>query len=114
MRYNLEKCIQLTNDLVMHCYALGAEQYHIDFDIQGQGYCSFQIKAAISSLDEGTLDEMKRSLNADRSHEVEELYWAISSDTDSTAELVTIGMMLDEAEAEYDGETLTIHAMRKS
>jgi hypothetical protein len=112
MKYKVEKCVQLINDLIMFCHGVGATAYHVDY-VPGEEVSVFSIKAEVENLSNEQIEEIRHALTLHREQEVEEMYWSISYDTDDPCELSSIGVMLDEAIVEYDGKTLGIEGKRK-
>lgn len=111
MKFNVERCTTIINDLIYYCHHLGSTAYHINF-YPSKPKSSFTFKADIKGLTEEMVAEIKESLSYPRQHEIEESYWGITYDCDTPCELTMIGMMLDETTVKYDGEVLTIMAER--
>lgn len=113
MKYKVEKCVQIVDDLVLYCHIKGATAYHIDLKPGSEQSC-FTLKAEIKELSPEDFEAIRTELHQARHQEVEELYWGITYDTSDPCELSSIGAMLDEVEVTYDGEVLTIDAMRRN
>jgi len=112
MKYKVEKCIQLINDLILFCHGIGATSYHVDYT-PGEELSVFTINAEVEKLSEEQIEEIRHALTLHREQEVEEMYWSISYDADDPCEISSIGVMLDEAIVDYDGKTLRIEGKRK-
>ncbi|HIT90626.1 MAG TPA: hypothetical protein IAC41_09440 [Candidatus Merdenecus merdavium] len=111
MKYKVEKCFQIINDMMIYCYSLGGKDFQLDFQ-PSEDTCKIVLKTAIDHLSEDTLEELQTGLEQRRQQEVEGMYWAITYDVDSPCEPTLLGMMLDESTATYEDGILTIKAER--
>lgn len=110
MRLRFEKNLRIACDLLTLCHTLGATDYKMDLSTK-DGCTQFIIRANILHLKPGALSEMNESLSVPRQHEIEQNYWALSSEVES-AELTLVGMMLDNVTIEHANGMLTITASR--
>lgn len=108
----LEKKMRILSELVAYCYSLGAEEYSIR--LRRTDNCTIiEVTAAVRGVDEHTVNRLSRLLNVPRQHEVEQMYWELSGDSEDISELTLTGMMTDRVDVELnDGNMLTIRVYR--
>jgi thymidylate synthase len=107
-----QKTIKIVTELLNYCYHHGSDDLHIDINKENKKVIIF-IKAHISFISTENLEFLKKSLNVQRLHEMEEYYWNLTGDNDTDTELSLVGMMIDEAHINYvDGEYLEITLTR--
>lgn len=112
MKFEIDKCLQIINDLVIYCHSIGAYDYQIDYR-PGSVTSTMVVKASVKNLSDEAVADMLHELKHTRHREMEEVYWGVPGDTAGAIELSTIGIMLDRIDVFYDGELLTITAERK-
>ena len=94
----------------MHNY--GADKLSVDLVKDEQGYrLSSQISPV--QLEADKLDELRKHLYQARNPELEDYYWQLAGETDSSSELNLVAMMSDELELELDGDCVSIRLLRK-
>jgi hypothetical protein len=73
------------------------------------------ITGVFQDLSEERLQRMKNLLCQPRNYELEEMYWSLSSERDTDAEIHLVGIMTDEVTISRDPEKklLSIHLVRK-
>ena len=74
-----------------------------------------EISGTYNHLTDERLERLKNLLCQPRNYELEEMYWSLSGESDTDAELHLVGIMTDEVTIERDEENmrLTIHLVRK-
>ena len=112
MKAEFEKTMLIVSELLSYCHQRGAVDYHFDVK-QASSETTFEIKASPATLSDEKYDLLKRKLNAPRQREIEQDFWHLSGDSETTSELVLVGRMTDSANIDYDGETLHIVLKRK-
>lgn len=113
MNHELEKCMRIITDLVFFCHFEGAEHYAIDLDHSEDGYYQMRICCDVAALNREDLVQVAKALNQHRQREMEQNYWELSGETESSGELTLVGMMTDKAKVEYEDGKLTILLWRK-
>ena len=66
----------------------------------------------IKEIDDIELYNLKKILNTNRQHEVEEYYWNLGGECELEGELSLVGMMIDKAEISYNDSILSIKIYR--
>jgi hypothetical protein len=110
MKTEFEKTMLISSELLSYCHLMGADQFHLDVKIE-EGETLFEIKASPAELSKDELEALIKDIGAPRRIEIEQDYWGLSGESESSSELMLVGMMSDETSVEYrDGELLiTIH-----
>ena len=111
MKFRFESGLQIVNDLIFYCHKLGAAEYHVDY-LPSPDNIQLCVEAKIENLSPDKLKEFTHAMLQHRQREIEDSYWAISYDLDNPCEPTLLGMMLDDVRIDYDGEILTIRALR--
>ena len=111
MKQKFAKNMHIINSLVSFCHYAGASDYSIRIKHE-KGLAAFSIAAKIQGMDQHLLQKLRQALELKRCQEVEQNYWELGGEADPQDELTLIGMMLDEAAAQYKEDTLEITATR--
>lgn len=108
MSLELEKSMRIINDLVSFCYYEGAEKISMEWKNLGGKSMQMEVSCAIENLEQKKLEQIRRVLRLPRQHEVEQLYWELSGETEFSGELSLVAAMSDAAEVTYEKGILTI------
>ena len=111
MKVEFEKNMMIASELLSYCHLQGADEFHLDVKVK-DGATSFAIKAFPVHLSDEELEETRKKLNAPRQREMEQDFWGLSGESESTSELVLVGMMSDETGVECKENTLSITLTR--
>ena len=111
MKHEFEKKMHIASDMLSYCHAKGATEFHIDMTDK-HGSCVLKITASPVNLTEESLEKLNTRLSAPRNPEIEQDYWALMGESESFSELMLVGMMSDEARAEYNNHELVIKIKR--
>lgn len=58
------------------------------------------------------IEIMKSLFNVQRQREVEEYYWRLAGETDYESELSLVGIMIDDAKIEFNGDKMIVKLIR--
>jgi hypothetical protein len=110
MKAEFEKTMLISSELLSYCHLRGASQFHLDIKIQDDETL-FEIKASPTRLDEEEMETLVKDIGAPRRREIEQDFWVLSGESESSSELMLVGMMSDDTSVEYKDEELiiTIH-----
>jgi hypothetical protein len=112
LKHANQRNIKIVTELLSYFYNLNSDNVHIDINKDGKKIIIF-IKAQISFISSENLEFLKKSLNVQRCHEMEEYYWNLTGDNDTDTELTLVGMMIDEVHINYvEGEYLELTLTR--
>ena len=112
LKHTNQRNIKIVTELLSYFYNLSSDNVHIDINKEGKKIIIF-IKAQLSFISNENLEFLKKSLNVQRCHEMEEYYWNLTGDNDSATELTLVGMMIDEFHINYvEGEYLELTLTR--
>ena len=111
MKIEFEKKMRIVSDLLSYCHLKGASDINIDMTYKN-GVSFFIIKASPAHISDEELTELRKNLYAPRQTEIEHDYWGLMGESENFTELTLVGMMSDEAEAEYSGGELKIMIKR--
>lgn len=112
MRHEVKKVSKMVDELTTFFLEHEAENLEIkihnlkDKDI---------INVEANNLDNTDLcvERLQRFLSYPRELEMEEYYWKLAGDGDSSMELGLVGMMIDEANISYDKNIIKLELIRK-
>jgi hypothetical protein len=107
MKSEFEKTMLISSELLSYCHIKGANQFHLDVKME-EGETVFEIKASPTELSEEEMESLRKDIGAPRRREMEQDYWGLSGESESSSELVLVGMMSDETSAEFNGGELHI------
>ena len=111
MKIEFEKNMMIASELLSYCHLRGAEEYHLDVK-QTDRETVFTIKASPARIPEEDMEPLRKKLGAPRQREIEQDFWELSGESESYSELTLVGMMSDDVDIEYDGQTLSITIQR--
>lgn len=112
MKHTNQRNIKIVTELLSYFYNHGSDNVHIDINKEDEKVIIF-IKAHITFISSENLEFLKKSLNVQRLHEMEEYYWNLTGDNDTDTELTLVGMMIDEVNINYvAGEYLELTLTR--
>jgi len=112
MKFKFEKNIKIINELIVYYHKLGNSDVHIDLTCD-KNNSYFKISGTILNLSQKELDDLNKTLNAPRQHEIEQYYWNLTGESESDLELSLIGMMVNDAVVTYVDNVLTITIVRE-
>ncbi len=111
MGHRLEKNMKIMEELVSFCTKRGSRDVDINLSF-AKGHSTISVSAKNTDVTNEELDDLKNALYSDRQHEVEECFWNISGEDFYGDELMLTGVMIDEAEVNYDEDKLDIKVKR--
>jgi hypothetical protein len=104
MKSEFEKVMLISSELLSYCHLRGASRFHLDVELSDEDTV-FEIHASPAELDDDEMELLKKDIGAPRSREIEQDFWGLSGESESSSELMLVGMMTDETSVEYhDGE----------
>jgi len=111
MKHLRQRNIKILGELTSYLVRIGCSDLHIDFNTKGDiTYISFT--SVNPDISEQTLNELTSQLNMPRRQDIEEYYWALNGDNDSSSELSLVGMMTDSVDVNYTNDVLKISLTR--
>lgn len=111
MNIEAKKVAKILNEMVTFAIAGSAENLNISLE-NNKEFFKINIKAENIKCPKKCIDNLKRHLSSPRQEAAEEYYWELTGDSDTGSELALVGMMVDEAIIDYDGNNLTIELHR--
>lgn len=112
MKFKFEKNLKIVNELVVYFHKLGNSDVHIDLT-SDKNSSYLRISGTVPNLSSKELDNLTKTLNMPRQHEVEHYYWNLSGECEFDSELSLIGMMVNDVKVDYVNEILTINIVRE-
>lgn len=112
MKFKFEKNLKIVNELVVYFHKLGNSDVHIDLTCD-KNSSYFKISGTVPNLSSEELDNLNKTLNTPRQHEVEHYYWNLSGECEFDSELSLIGMMVNDVKVDYVDDVLTINVIRE-
>ena len=111
MKVEFEKHMHIAGELLSYCHSKGATEYHLDVKGLSDG-TAFTISASPAVISDSDMELLNKKLSVPRQKEMEQNYWELSGESETSSELLLVGMMVDEVEVSYDGIALTIRLKR--
>ena len=111
MKFKFEKNLRIINEIMTYLHKLGANDINVTFHTEDNA-SSFLMWGHIKEIDDIELYNLKKILNTNRQHEVEEYYWNLGGECELEGELSLVGMMIDKAEISYNDSILSIKIYR--
>ena len=114
LNHRIEKNIKILDELVVFCSKQGGSDIDVHLSFKRE-FSEFHVCTRIENMPLAVVTALKADLKAKRQHEVEENYWMLGGDSELKGEsqMFLVGIMLDEASIDYDGQMLSIRAKRK-
>lgn len=107
---NSQKSIKLVSELTAFFFKAGAKEMDINIKDEEKEVV-ISIKAKIKDLTQDKLNILN-DLNTPRQSQVEEYYWELAGENDQYQELTLVGMMIDQAEINYEDDILEVAVYR--
>lgn len=101
----------ISGELLSYCHLMGATDFHLDVKIQNNETV-FAIKASPAEMTEEEMAVLKKDVGAPRRREMEQDYWGLSGESQSSTEMVLVGMMSDDTSVELKDGELSITIQR--
>jgi len=111
MRTRFDKITGIASGLLSYCHHYGASEFHLDI-MEESDYMTLVISASPETISEKELEHLRNCLGAVRQRDIEQDYWELIGESESSTELTLIGMLCDDATVEYDGSLLSITLIR--
>ncbi|MCL2019238.1 MAG: hypothetical protein FWG70_05695 [Oscillospiraceae bacterium] len=102
----------MASDLLSFCHLYGATDYHLDIKRIDSANV-FEVKASPVTISDESLEKLRKYLSAPRQREMEQDFWELMGNSEEYSEMMLIGMMCDHAEAQIEGDELTIVLKRE-
>lgn len=111
MKHLRQRNIKILSELTSYLVRIGCSDLHIDFNTKGDiTYISFT--SVNPDISKQILNDLTSQLNMPRRQDIEEYYWALNGDNDSSSELSLVGMMTDSVDVNYTNDVLKISLTR--
>ena len=102
MKNEFEKAMHITSELLSYCHMRGGSDFHLDISVAQNNASQFNIKATPVRISDGELAQLKKRLDVARQPGVEQEFWGLSGESETSSEIGLVGMMVDKAIVEYD------------
>lgn len=112
MKHEIKKVSKILDELVTFFFLNHAEELDISVQRTADAYV---LKLHTNSIECSSerIDRIHSYLKAQRQTEIESYYWQLAGETEDSAELSLVGMMIDEATVEFHDKELTLYLKRK-
>ena len=111
MKLKFEKNMRIITDVLGYCSMLGAHSFQMNLDITSS-MSKIYIKAVLPHVPPEKIEELSSVLNTPRQHEMEQNYWNLAGGEEVDGELLLAGIMVDEAEVNYQNGELELFIRR--
>ena len=110
---NALKSIKLISELAAFVFKAGGNEFDVNF-IEKDQTIKITIESNIKNLESRCPSclETLEALDTERQSEVEEYYWELAGESNTSQELSLVGMMIDKAEYSYKNDLLKITVYR--
>jgi hypothetical protein len=111
MKHNKKRILNITNELSMNLFAVGATNISIQIQERETDF-SIHIQSDYSIEKQDKVRQLVEALQSKPNAEVEEFYWELAGDSDVGNELCLICMMLDQIEVELVDNTIILDLLK--
>jgi hypothetical protein len=111
MKHNKKRILNITNELSMNLFAVGATNIGIQIQEREQDF-SINMQSDFSLEKEDKVRQLVEALQTKPHAEIEEFYWELAGDSDVGNELYLICMMLDQISVEIDNNTIKLDMIK--
>lgn len=111
MKTEFAKNMKIINELCAFCNLHGAHNFNLELKIM-EKEVQFIVTASKVTVSEKEMEQLLKRLNVGRRREMEQNYWGAGGRSDTNAELLMVGMMIDEANVSYEDEVMIITLTR--
>ncbi|MEW9097197.1 MAG: hypothetical protein AB2417_19130 [Clostridiaceae bacterium] len=101
MSNSKQKILRIVDELLTLCYSINCKKFNVNVELLDDK-CILHLKGYVDNIDIERIDDIKKSLNVPRAHELEEYYWNLPGNDLSNTELNLVGRMIDEAIVNYN------------
>lgn len=112
MRHEVKKISKMIDELTTFFLEHEAQGLTLNIEVEGDMEV-INVTAKNIPDNEVCVERLNRFLSYPRELEMEEYYWKLAGDGDTSKELGLVGMMIDEANVSYDEETISLKLLRK-
>jgi hypothetical protein len=113
MKIEFEKVMHITGELLSYCHLRGASDFHFELSVAKKDATRFEIKASPTRLSGEELSLLEKNLNKPRRPEIEQEFWGLSGESETSSEISLVGMMTDEAQIKYDETNFVLNIKLK-
>lgn len=111
MRHEIKKIAKMVDELTTFFMEHHPKSLNIKInDLPDREVIAVEAEA-LDHIEE-CINDLKQFLSYPREREMEEYYWELAGETDSSEELGLVGTMIDEATIGYDEEKVVIELIR--
>jgi len=107
MSHNKMKTIKLTSELISFFFNLGINDLKISVELIN-GNSIICISGIGEKISPEIIERADKKLNTPRQMQVEDYYWELLGESESSGELSLAGMLTDKAEVSYENDLLTV------
>jgi len=111
MKHEIKKISKIVDELMTFCFQHECHDMTISVTDKPD---YFKIKMIVDNIDvaDERVVHLEELLNGGRQLEMEEYCWELAGESDQDTELCLVGMMIDKAEVQYEGNSLSIKLYR--
>ncbi|WP_157047329.1 hypothetical protein [Alkaliphilus metalliredigens] len=102
---------KILDELMSFCFKVGVKDIHVDFK-DGEENVMIHVEGKSQEIPIEELENLKSLLQVQRQDQIEGYYWGLAGENDHYQELPLVGMMIDEADVQYDNQQLNITVYR--
>lgn len=109
MIHEEKKVAKIVEELMMYFFAVGADEINSGI-VCHDNHVTITFRANYHPDYQHKLQSLNKYLNETKNDGIEDIYWELagSGDPGETSQLLLIGMMVDRAEIEMDGEYVNL------
>ncbi|MGM0419598.1 MAG: hypothetical protein ACQEQG_01250 [Bacillota bacterium] len=111
-----KKAVKIISELMIYYSDMGASDLSINYHTEKantENEFEIVISGVVKNLTSENLTELREHLNTERETQVEEYYWELAGEGNSSREMSLVGMLIDKAVVEYKNNNLKITIWRQ-
>lgn len=111
MKYEIQKISKIVEELIDFFYSHSTKKVNISLDDTGDVFI-IEVQSDKVICSDNKIKKLRELLNVQRQREIEEYYWQLAGSDLEGDEYNLVGMMVDEAEIDFNDSFLKIRLVR--
>jgi hypothetical protein len=111
MKHEVKRISKILDEIITFCFLHGTKNMQVNIENHDE-YFKIHFESDNIDCNDIRVKQLKDLLNCPRQEEIEEYYWELAGECDRDTELSLVGVMVDKAEVNFKGSSLSITLYR--
>ncbi|OPJ56800.1 hypothetical protein [Alkalithermobacter paradoxus] len=107
MKHFKKRITKIVDELLTYMFYLGATDISVNVK-EEEKFFKISLNCNYNITKKPKIDRLVNALKCSKQEEMEEYYWELAGECDVDNELPLIGMMIDEAEIDFDDNSIEV------